>query len=68
MPSNPKAYYGITVTVPAAGAVTLLSLLAAVESDVPSTCRALRLTSAKDNVAQIISVGDEDVASAAGGP
>lgn len=66
MPSNPKTYYGITVTVGTSSA-TLLSLLQAIESDVPSSCRALRLISAKDNVAQIISVGDEDVASAAGG-
>ena len=58
-----KEYYGITVVV-GTTALNLLTLLRAIESDVQATCRELRIKSDRGNGAAILSVGDENVASA----
>lgn len=61
-----KEYYGVTVVV-GTTALNLLTLLRGVDSDIQATCRELRIMSDRGNGAFILSVGDENVESAAAG-
>lgn len=57
---NPRAYYGISVTVPASTVSKLLDLLKAVDPEAPGSCRALEIQNDPDSGDYLL-IGDSNV-------